>query len=247
MWETLSEQVLEAMSEPVVAAPTNTDENVPSPEVKPEVTPVVEPVVPTTPVAEKSVDVEKINEQLKNLNTALSIERDEKKQLKEQIESNKSFYDKMKNVFVPEPVQEITAPVTNEQDKFEEWYEQKELAKQEANRTKEIQDKITNQIETLSKEWDGSEWKPKYDDAEVYKWQQDNGKTHLLPDEAFFLMKRDDLLDWKSNQVVSKASRWTNSEKPSGVSWEHNPPVVQPKNDQEIRNAVLEAISSSAE
>lgn len=89
------------MSEPVVTAPTNTDEVVPSTEVKPEVTPVVEPVVPA-PVSEKVVDVEKINEQLTNLNKALSIERDEKRILKEEIESNKSFYDKMKNVFVPE-------------------------------------------------------------------------------------------------------------------------------------------------
>jgi hypothetical protein len=98
------------MSEPVVTAPTNTDENVPSTEVKPEVTPVVEPVVPAA-VSEKVVDVDKINEQLTNLNKALSIERDEKKALREEIESNKAFYDKMKNVFVPAVPAEVTPEI----------------------------------------------------------------------------------------------------------------------------------------
>lgn len=245
MWESLNEQVSAAMSEPVVTAPTNTDEVVTSPEVKPEVTPVVEPVVPT-PVSEKVVDVDKINEQLTNLNKALSIERDEKKALREEIESNKAFYDKMKNVFVPEVPAEVT-PAIWEQDKFEEWYAQKEQVKLEENKTKEIQDKITSQIDTLSKEWDGSEGKPKYDDAEVYKWQKDNGKTHLLPDEAFFLMKRDDLLDWKSKQVIEKAKTWITSEKPSGVSTEHTPSITKPKTDQELREAALEAMSSTDE
>ena len=152
MSESINEQVLEAMSEPVVTAPTNTDENVPSTEVKPDVTPVAEPVVPT-PVTEKVVDVDKINEQLKNLNTALSIERDEKKQLKEEIESNKSFYEKMKNVFVPEVAPVVTENV-DEQSKFEEWYAAKESEKASEMKTKEIQDKITSQIESLSTEWD---------------------------------------------------------------------------------------------
>jgi hypothetical protein len=114
-------------------------------------------------------------------------------------------------------------------------------------KTKEIQDKITTQLETLSKEWDGTDWKPKYDDAEVYQWQKDNNKTYLLPEEAFFLMKRDDLLDWKSKQVIEKSKVWTTSEKPSWVSSEHTPSITKPKTDQEIRNAVLEAMSSTEE
>lgn len=152
MSESINEQVLEAMSEPVVTAPTNTDEIAPSTEVKPEVTPVVEPVVPE-PVTEKVVDVDKINEQLKNLNTALSIERDEKKALREEIESNKAFYDKMKNVFVPEVAPVVTED-KDEQSKFEEWYAEKEQLKAEETKTMEIQKKITTQIEDLSKEWD---------------------------------------------------------------------------------------------
>jgi hypothetical protein len=141
----------------------------------------------------------------------------------------------------------VVSEEKDEQQKFEEWYAEKKAVEVWELKTKEIQDKITTQLETLSKEWDGTDWKPKYDDAEVYQWQKDNWKTYLLPEEAFFLMKRDDLLDWKSKQVIEKSKVWTTSEKPSGVSSEHTPSVTKPKTDQEIRNAVLEALSSSEE
>jgi hypothetical protein len=53
-------------------------------------------------------------------------------------------------------------------------------------------------------------------------------------------MKRDDLLDWKSKQVVSKAKIWTISEKPSGVSTEHTPSITKPKSDQEAMSSTDE-------
>jgi hypothetical protein len=57
-------------------------------------------------------------------------------------------------------------------------------------------------------------------------------------------MKRDDMLDWKSKQIIEKAKSGTSSEKPSGSSKEHSPSSVKPKNSQELRNAVLEAMSN---
>jgi hypothetical protein len=111
------------MSEPAVTAPAKTDENVPSTEVKPEVTPEVKkeeaPIV-----TEKNVDFSKINEQLTNLNKALSIEREEKKQLKEDLEKIKPFYENVQKSFTPEKPP-VVSEEKDEQQKFEEWYAEK--------------------------------------------------------------------------------------------------------------------------
>ncbi len=252
MSEDVREQVREAMIEPAESAPAETIEEVTSDEVKP-----IETVVVDTPESSKGeerpaakeskedVVVDKSKEQLENLNKALSIEREEKKKLREEFEETKSLMEKMKNVFTPEREVVETPEEKTEQEKFEEWYAAKESEKEQNNKTMELQKKIETEIDTLSKEWDGKEGKPKYDDAEVYKWQSDNSKKHLMPEEAFFLMKRDDILDWKAKQVISKASSGISSEKPSGSGTEHNPEKTTPKNEQELRNAVLEAISSS--
>lgn len=68
-----------------------------------------------------------------------------------------------------------------------------------------------------------------------------------MPEEAFFLMKREDLLDWKANQTLAKAKKGIGSEKPSGISGEHTPSEKKPKTDEEIKQAVFDAISSSDE
>ena len=245
MSEEVKEQVLEAMSEPVESAPTETDKEAPSGEVTPKVKEVETPKVETKE-PEKSIDVDKINEELKNIKTALSQERDEKKRLGEELNSTKSFYEKMKSAFSPDEPEKAPEE-KSEADKFEEWYSQKEAAKAESAKTEELQKTITKQIEDMSKEWDGTEWKPKYDDAEIYKWQKENGKTHLMPEEAFFLMKREDLLDWKANQTLAKAKKGIGSEKPSGISSEHTTNEAKPKTDEEIKKAVFDAISSSDE
>lgn len=257
MSEVTKEQVSEAMTEPVEAAPTNEVKEESSREVNPESDVKSEDTqsVDTKPAEEKveedkqkddSKDVsnDHINDQIKNLNTALSLERDERKRLKEELEQTKSFSEKLKSAFAPEEVKPETVEET-EQEKFEKWYAEKESAKAEEKKTEEIQKTITTQIDTLSKEWDWQDGKPKYDDAEVYSWQRENWKTHLMPEEAFFLMKRNDLMDWKSNQTVSKAKSGTSSEKPSWISAEHTPTKTEPKTERELKDAVLEAMSSS--
>jgi len=252
MSEDVREQVREAMIEPAESAPAETIKEVTSDEVKPTESVVVDTPAPsegedkpTKSEPEKDVVVDKSKEQLENLNKALSIEREEKKKLREEFEETKSLMEKMKNVFTPEKDVVENPEEKTEQEKFEEWYAAKESEKEQNNKTIELQKKIEAEIETLSKEWDGKEGKPKYDDAEVYKWQSDNNKKYLTPEEAFFSMKRDDILDWKAKQVISRASSGISSEKPSGSSGEHNPEKTTPKNEQELRNAVLEAISSS--
>ena len=215
--ENVKEQVMEAISTPAEAAPANEWEAVSSWEVKPEVTPEV-PKVETPAETPKSED--KTSEQITNLNTALAIERDEKKKLREELESVKTFQEKLKSAFEPQAPAAPENPAQTEQEKFEEWYAQKELEKDAEKKTAELQKTITTQIETLSNEWNWEWGKPKYDDAEVYKWQKENGKTHLTPEEAFFLMKRDDLIDYKSKQILEKA----NSSVPSVILIDQSPP-----------------------
>lgn len=243
MWENVNEQVLKAITTATATAPETEVKDVPSTEVKPLETVVTTTVVPET---NKNVDIDKINEQLTNLNKALSIERAEKQALKADLDSVKPFYEKMKTAFVPEE-QVVVAPEMSEKEKFNEWYQEEENKKLEIIQTEKIQNQIKSEIEALEKEWDGSDGKIKYDDVKLYKWQKDNGKTHLMPEEAFFLMNKDTILDWKSKQVVSKANNWITSEKPSWVSSEHTPTLNKPKTDQEIRNAVLEAMSSDGQ
>ena len=68
-----------------------------------------------------------------------------------------------------------------------------------------------------------------------------------MPEEAFFLMKRDTILDWKANQAVSKSKSSVTSEKPGGGETEHKPSESKPKNEAELRQAALDALSSSDE
>lgn len=237
----MPEPIVESVQPAVVTAPESTPGNVTEPVSSPEVK-MAEPVAP---IVEKPVVGEKANrdEQINNLNKALAIEREENKRIKEKFDSIEPVFDKMRSAFVPEP--EVTTPeVKTEEQKFEEWYAQKEATKQTELDTQKLQETFKTQIENMSKEWDWTEWKPKYDDNEVYKWQKENRKEYLTPEEAFFTMKRDDLIDFKAKQALSKAPSAVHSEQASGISTEHTPSITKPKTDQEIKNAVLEALSS---
>jgi hypothetical protein len=103
---------------------------------------------------------------------------------------------------------------------------------------------IKTQIETLATEWNWEGGKPKYDDNEVYRWQKDNWKDYLTPEEAFHIMKRNDIIDWHAREALSKTPAPVNSERPAWTSTEHAPTRTTPRTDQEIKNAVLEAMSS---
>lgn len=159
--ENVKELVSAAMSEgettPVESTPTPVVENVSSQEVKTEATPVIEAqVVETKPVVDERNDSQKDarEEQINNLNKALSIEREERKKLEAELGTVKPVFDKFKSAFAPDPEPVINEPVVeDEQSKFEQWYAQKEAAKQEEQNQTKLQEMIKTQIDTLSKEW----------------------------------------------------------------------------------------------
>lgn len=57
-------------------------------------------------------------------------------------------------------------------------------------------------------------------------------------------MKRNDIIDWQARQVTSKVVPDISSERPAGTSTDHSPSKTTPRTDQEIKNAVMEALSN---
>ena len=94
------------------------------------------------------------------------------------------------------------------------------------------------------KEFDGKDGKPKYDDQEVLNWQKDNNKTYLTPKEAFNLIKQDELIDWKIKNRLAEKKEVENIEQSGAGTVVHDPKEYKPKNDQELRQAVLEAMNN---
>lgn len=241
--ESVAEQVSAAMDGAAETTPATPTENASSQEVKTEQAVPAE-AAPAVSAEQRTEVVDKESEQIKNLNTALAIERDERKRLKEELEAVKPVLEKMKNAFVPEVAPVEPATEQTEAEKFEAWYAQKEAEKAAELESQKLQATIKEQIESLTTEWNGENGKPKYSDDEVFKWQRENKKEYLTPEEAFFAMKRDDIIDWKARQTVASAPAPVSSERASWISTDHAPSTTTPKTDQEIKNAVLEALSS---
>lgn len=65
-----------------------------------------------------------------------------------------------------------------------------------------------------------------------------------MPDEAFLLMKRDDIINWETKQVLSRGKSDMSAERPSGLSADHEPSSITPKTDQEIKAAIAEALGT---
>lgn len=261
MSEELKTQVSQAMDSASESGTENESENVSSPDVKVEQEPENKPEEKKEepkeqeserkPEEVKREDVKNVDEdkdylsQIKNLNKAIAIEREEKAKLREDLESVKPFVEKMKTAFTPEQeAEEVEEPRPMTQDELEEWYKNKEAEKQKESEEKQLKDTIDKQVKDMAEKWDGKDGKPKYDDQEVIQWQRDNNKLYLMPEEAFTLMKRDDIIDWETKQVMSKAKKPVSSERSSGGSTQHTPDSVKPSSDQEIKNAALEAMNS---
>jgi hypothetical protein len=115
--------------------------------------------------------------------------------------------DKMQGVFAPEAVAQAVAEIPQKYmtpEEVETWYSEKEAAKVQESEQKKLQENITNQITEMSTKWSGEDGKPKYVDEEVIQWQRDNNKLYLMPEEAFTLMKRDDIINWETKQVLAR-------------------------------------------
>lgn len=245
MEEELATQVSNAMTEATAPVAEKSVEEVSSPDVKTEqaAQPEGEKRVVTNAV---EVDSSKFREQIENLNKAISIEREEKADLKKEIEKYKPFMEKMQSAFAPEKEPEVT-----EQEKrymtpeeVEAMFQQRELDKKIELEQSKVQEKISKQVEDMTSKWNGEDGKPLYNDSEVIEWQRDNQKLYLMPEEAFLLMKRDDIINWETKQLMSKAKSDVSAEKPSGMSAEHNPSAITPKTDAEIKAAIFEALGS---
>ena len=115
-------------------------------------------------------------------------------------------------------------------------------AKQSERETLKV---VQEQIKSTEKEWDGQNGKPKYDDQAVLKWQKDNNKLYLSPREAFFEKEHSAIIDWEVKQQLSGKKPVIDVEKPSGGEQIHQPQETKPKTEQEIHQAVLEAMNNA--
>lgn len=246
-------QVLEALDgEGAAPAPAETPKVEASPDVKTE-EPKVEPKVETP---KEPVDVNKLQEQVNNLNIALKEARQEAKgkvdqtkveELEAKLAERESVINKLQNVFAPEqPTPEpATEPKYLTIDEAEALWQKKQEEESQKTFKEKQAEIIKNEIVTLEKEWNGIDGKPKYIDEEVLKWQQENQKLYLSPSEAFTQMKKNDIIDWEVKQRLAGKKPVENVEKP-GVSPDiHVPAETIPKTDKELRDAVREAIDSA--
>ena len=235
------EKPVESGAEPT---PAVNSEEVSSPEVKVEAP--VEPKIDSTP-ATNNVDVSKLQSQVENLNTALRQEREAAKktaqELEEKLSRSSETIDKLKNVFSPEVPEEPQESVVT-MDQIESLLESKEEQRKEEERRLSQQAKIKEEISTLESTWDGTDGKPKYEDSKVLEWQEKVGKLHLSPQEAFNEMNRDAIIDWEIKQRLAQKPAVENVETPGALPTGREPVEKKPKTTEELRGAVLEAMSS---
>lgn len=247
MWdENLRQEVMDAVEGAGESSAQEPSENVPSNDVKETETIQAEQKAeePKAKVEEPVKEVSKSDEQIQNLNKALQEERERAKELKAKIEEMEWPLNKLKWVFAP-PKQEEKDEVTPNfltKEQLEEYLESKDSERREQEEKLKKAEMIENEVNTLEKEWDWKDWKPKYDDQEVINWQRDNGKLYLSPSEAFFAMKKDALLDYE----VKKRLSWKpDSRELDQPSWtEAKEEIKKDISEDDIRGAVLEAIES---
>ncbi len=212
-----------------------------------------EPKVQTEPQAPVNVDPVKLQEQISNLNTALAQERDLKKQdkekiaeLEQKIQESSGIMDRMKSVFVPE--EEEPEPIIQDyltkDDVIQILRDEREQDKQKTEEQKRGE-LIQNEIKELESIYTGKEGGLKYDDQEVLQWQKDNNKLYLTPKEAFSVMRQNEIIDFKVKEVLAGRKPVENVETPGVSPIQHDPAEVLPKNDQEMRKAISEAIENA--
>ena len=197
-------------------------------------------------------DVKKAHEQIKNLNIALSQEREESKstktklsELENQLNESSAVIEKFKQAFSTEDQKESeqkTEYMTKEE--AEDFWETKFKEAQQKTEEEKKTVLIKNEIVELEKEYNGDDGKLKYDDQEVLNWQKENNKLYLSPREAFLSMRRNEIIDWEVKQRMSGKSDVQNVEKPGAGEGTHQPTEFIPKNETETRQAILEAMEN---
>jgi hypothetical protein len=212
----------------------------------------VPPVITVEPKAPVNVDPSKLQEQISNLNTALSQERNEKKidkekiaALEQKIQESTGIMDRMKNVFSPEPEPEPMIPTGLTKDELIQILDEREQEKQQKTEEQKRSELIQNEIKQLETVYSGKDGGLKYDDQEVLQWQKDNNKLYLTPKEAFSVMREKEIIDYKVKEVLSGRKPVENVETPGGSPSQHEPTEVLPKTEQETRAAIIEAMENA--
>lgn len=242
----LKDDVVKAV-EAADAEPTTASKEVPSEDVKPVET---EPAKKEEARPVWSEDVSKLSEQVSNLNTALKQEREEKKalelKLKEFWESTKTL-DKLKSVFVePKETEEKKEQKFMTEEEIEAFLERKRQDDERKIKEEQLAKSIKEEISNLEKEWDWSNWKPKYVDEEIYTWQKDNGKLYLRPSEAFSEMKKQEIIDYEVSKRLSNKPEvktpWKTGWVQEEVKGEWKKTIMS---EQELRWSILEIFENA--
>lgn len=230
-------EVKESVGDGGEASTPETPEDVSSPEVK-----VEEPVVKKT-----TKSVEELQTQINNLNIALIQERGESKtkseQFETQLEEYKNTNERLKNVFSPvEESEEVSESSALTREQMEEFYEKKSEQEKQKKFEEDRVSLIQKEIKELSKEWDGKDGKPKYDDNEIIDYQKDNNVLHLSPKQAFREKYHKELIDFEVKQRIAGKVPVENVEKPSAQNPEHTP---KEKEITDTRSAIIEAMNNA--
>lgn len=200
-------------------------------------------------VQKNNADISKMQEQIDNLNAALRQERESgktlSKELQEKLQRSEETISKLKNVFAPEQPKEEPVQEYLTVSQVEELLERREAEKKAESHKKTQAEMIQAEIKEMENEWNGAEGKPKYDDKEVIKWQEENGKLYLSPREAFNLMQRDAIIDWEIKNRMTKKPEIQSVERPGAQPAVREPNPTTPVNTTDLRAAVLEAMENA--
>jgi len=208
----------------------------------------------TPPNTGETKDVKQ--EQINGLTIALQKEREGSKAYKaKQIELEKAINEsnetinKLKNVFVPlepEKLPETKGMTKEEIEAFnEEFWARKDAERKAEEQKKERIQSIKDEVVKASKEWNGENGKPLYNDEEVMKWQDENNKMALRPMEAFREMKHKEIVDWEVKLRMAGGKPAPEAERPSGQRSDAIGKETVPKTDADIKAAALEAMNNA--
>lgn len=136
----------------------------------------------------------------------------------QEVSSIKETLDQMKKIFVKEDKSEELTPeeqtfreqadtlfkdpyvqnlIQSEINKGIEQRTKEEIAQKQEEEKKKFQENLVSEIKKLEKEFDGSDGRPKYSDAEILAWQKENKKLYLPPKEAYELKYKNELIEWE--------------------------------------------------
>jgi hypothetical protein len=201
-------------------------------------------------VQQQDSGVEKLRQQVENLNIALKKEREEGgrkvDELKSKLEETTSVYQKMKQVFVPDEQRQEQKASYLTKEEVDSVLEQKMASlKEEQHQQKKIEE-YKQEIKNLETQWDGKGGKPVYNDDEVLNWQREQGKTYLSPEDAFFQMKHNEILDYEVKQKLTSQKPVQNVEQPGSVPGVHEPTRSSDNINLNTRKAVMEALEDAS-